>query len=151
MVSTVKQPVAAAASLTVTGLSSLAAATYVTSATYNNTTNAPLDVFAELSATPTGTPTGNMQLVLFAQASLDGTTWQTGPGSGTTTTDESDLTFIGTLPLRSVSTAQLKTFSTALAFGGVLPPYHRYVVKNDCGVTLSAGAMRTAEVSATVG
>jgi hypothetical protein len=147
---TVKQVVAAPAALTVTGLSTLAAGTYVTGPTVNNTTNQPLDSLAELSATPNGTTTGNQQAVLFAQASLDGATWQSGPGSGTTTTDESDLTFIGALPLKTASGAQTKQFSVAAAYGGTLPPYYRLVVKNDCGVAFSAGSIRTAEVSATV-
>lgn len=147
--STVKQAVAAPVSLTVTGLSTLAAGTYVTGPTVNNTTNQPLDSLVEFAATPNGTTTGNMQAVLFAQASLDGTTWQSGPGSGTTTTNEADLTFIGSLPLAGASAAQLRIFSVAAAYG-VLPPYYRLVAKNDCGVPFSAATLRTAEVSGTV-
>jgi hypothetical protein len=147
---TVKQVVGTATALTVTGLSTLASGTYVTSATYNCTTNQPLDLFAELNVTPNGTTTGNQQAVLFAQGSLDGTTWQSGPGSGTTTTDEGDLTFIGALPLKTASGAQVKAFGVSAAYGGSLPPYVRFVVKNDCGVAFSAGSMRTTEISATV-
>jgi hypothetical protein len=43
----------------------------------------------------------------------------TGPTSGTTTTDEPDLVYIGTLPLNTNATQQRKYFSVATAFGGV--------------------------------
>lgn len=145
-----KQVVAAPAALTVTGLGTLAAGTYAVSASYNCTTNQPLDLLAELSITPNGTTTGNQQAVLFAQASLDGTTWQSGPTSGTTTTDEGNLKFLGAVPLKTASGAQVDPFSVAAAYGGVLPPYIRFVIKNDCGVAFSAGTLRAAEVSATV-
>lgn len=146
---TVKQVVGTKTALTVTGLATLASGTYVTSAVYNNTTNQPLDVMVEAAITP-GTTTGNKQAVIFAQASYDNSVFQSGPGSGTTTTDESDLTLVGVVPLNTAAGAQVKSFSTALAYGGVLPPYVRYVVKNDSGVAFTNGALNTAEISATV-
>lgn len=142
---TVKQVVGTRTALTVTGLSTLTNGSYATSNAKDNTTNQPLDVLVELSVTP-GTVAGNKQALLFAIASLDNSNYQTGANS----TDEADMTFIGSLPLNSSSTAQMKVFSTALAYGGSLPPYVKYVVKNDSGAAFTAGTINTAEVSATV-
>lgn len=146
---TIKSIVGTRTSITVTGLSSLASATYVTSNQLDNTTNQPVDMLVELAATP-GTVSGNKQAILFAIASLDGTNYQTGPTSGTTTTDEPDLTYIGTLPLNTNTTLQRKTFSVASAFGGVLPPFLKFVVKNDSGAAFTTGTVFASEVSATV-
>lgn len=146
---TVKQVCGTRTSLTVTGLSTLASATYVASNEIDNTTNQPVDLLVELAVTP-GTVSGNKQAVLFAIASLDGTNYQTGPTSGTTTTDEPDLTYIGILPLNTNSTAQRKIFSIAAAFGGKLPPKMKLVVKNDSGAAFSAGTIYTSEVSLTI-
>jgi hypothetical protein len=94
---------------------------------------------------------GNKQAVLFAQAGdTAGSNLSTGPTSGTTTTDEPDLVYIGTLPLNTNATQQRKYFSVATAFGGVLPPHLKFVVKNDCGVAFTAAALKTAEISVTV-
>lgn len=145
---TIKLLVGTRTSLTVTGLSTLASATYVASNVLDSSTNDPLDVMVELAVTP-GTVSGNKQAVLFAIGSLDNTNFQTGPTSGTTTTDEPVLTYIGTLPLNTNSTAQAKLFSVASAYGGVLPPYLKFVVKNDSGAAFTAGTIYTSEVSAT--
>lgn len=120
-------------------LNSLASATYVVlgTLTHNSSGKAPLDVLVELSATP-GTVSGNKQLVLFAQASLDGTNFGTGPTSGTTTTDETDLHFVGTLPLNTNSTLQRKVFSLAAVFGGALPYATKLIAKNDSGAALAS-------------
>lgn len=148
MVSTVKQVVSAPVALPCAGLPTLAASTYVTSNAYANA-NQQSDLLVELTVQASAAPTGNQQVVLFAQASLDGAAWQGGPGSGTTTTDEGVLTLVGVITLKSTN-AEARTFSTAAAFG-FLPPNVRFVAKNDCGVTLSAGTLRTSESSLTVG
>jgi len=57
---------------------------------------------------------------------------------------------VGTLPLPSNSTQQRKFFSVANAFGGVLPAKLKFVVKNDSGASFTAGAIKTAEIGATV-
>ena len=120
-------------------LTSLASATYVVlgTVTHQATGKAPLDCLIELYTKP-GTVSGNKQLVLFAQASLDGTNFGTGPTSGTTTTDEPNLTFIGVLPLITNSTQQRKVFSLAAAYGGTLPYASKLIAKNDSGVALSS-------------
>ena len=146
---TIKQIVGSRTSLTVTGLSTLASATYVLSNAKDNTSNQPIGLMVELEVTP-GTVSSNKQAVLFAQGSLDGTNYGTGPTSGNTTTDEPVLTYIGALPLNTNSTAQRKQFTVAAAFGGVLPPYIKFVVKNESGAAFTAGALYTSEISATV-
>lgn len=120
-------------------LNSLASATYVVlgTLTHNSSGKAPLDVLVELAVTP-GTVAGNKQAVLFAQPSLDGTNFGTGPTSGTTTTDEPDLVLIGVLPLNTNSALQRKIFSLAAAFGGVLPYATKLIAKNDSGAALAS-------------
>lgn len=148
---TVKQVVGSRTSLTTSALNSLASATFVSAGTITHNTNQPLDVLVEVTATP-GTVSGNKQLVVFAKISLDGTNFTSGPESGTTTTDEPDLFFVGTVPLNTNSTAQTKTFSLAAALGGVLPYASKIIVKNDSGAALNAsgGSVYYSEISATV-
>ena len=148
---TVKQVVGSRTSLTTSALNSLASATFVSAGTITHNTNQPLDVLVEVTATP-GTVSGNNQLVVFAKISLDGTNFTSGPESGTTTTDEPDLFFVGTVPLNTNSTAQTKTFSLAAALGGVLPYASKIIVKNDSGAALNAsgGSVYYSEISATV-
>jgi hypothetical protein len=105
---------------------------------HNSGGKVPLDCMVELSATP-GTVSGNKQLVLFAQVSLDGSNFTTGPTSGTTTTDEANLVLIGYLPLNSSAAQQRRVFSLAQAFPGyVLPFASKLIVKNDSGAALAA-------------
>ena len=148
---TVKQVVGTRTALTTSALNSLASATFVSAGTITHNTNQPLDVLLEVTATP-GTVSGNKQMVVFAKISLDGTNFTSGPESGTTTTDEPDLFFVGTVPLNTNSTAQTKTFSLAAALGGVLPYASKIIVKNDSGAALAASgnSVYYSEISATV-
>ena len=129
-------------------LGTLANGTYVNAGTITFDTNKNGEVLLEVSATP-GTVSGNKQLVVFAQKSLDGTNFETGPTSGTTTTDEPDLTFIGVVPLLTNSTLQRKTFSLAQAFG-TLPFAAKIICKNDSGAALASGSVEYSEVTTTV-
>ena len=147
---TVKQVAGARTSLTVTGLSTLASGTYVASSAKDNTTNQPLDVMVEVTTATTNTPAGNKQVVVFAIASYDNTNYQTGPTSGTATTDEPLLTFLGVVSVQTASVTEIKSFSVASAYGGVLPPYFKIVLKNDLGVSLTTGTVATSEISVTV-
>ena len=134
-----------------TAHNSLASATYVSVGALNHVTNKPLDVLVEVNAVP-GTVSGNKQLVVFAQASLDaGSTFTTGPTSGTTTTDEPDLYFVGILPLNTNSTLQTKTFSLAAAFGGVLPQQTKIILKNDSGAALATSGSNVVNYSEVTG
>lgn len=146
---TVKQVVGARNSLTLTGFATLASATYAVSASYNCTTNQPIDVVVELHVATTNTPAGNQQLVVFLQESLDGTNFRSGPTSGTTTTNEPNLLFLGAIPMRSASTTHVATYSIMQALGYV-PHTFRIVVRNDLGVALTGGNAFTAEISETI-
>lgn len=134
-------------SLTITGFGTLASGTYVASSAYNCDTNKPVDVAIEVEAATTNTPAGNKQVVVFLQASLDGTNFQSGPTSGSTTTDEPDLTFIGVIPMNTATTTHRKMFSVAQSLG-FIPKQFKVVCKNDLGVSLTSGAVYTAEISA---
>lgn len=147
---TIKTHVGTKAALASASLSTLASATYCVSSSYNAGAGDPIDVIVEAALGTTNTPTGNTQAVLFLQASYDGgTTWQSGPTNGTTTTDEPDLTFLGVVPMRQSGT-HVKAFSVATACGGVVPPLFRVIVKNDSGVALTSGSLSTAEVTGSV-
>lgn len=120
-------------------LNSLASATYVVigTITHQSGGKVPLDCVVELAVTP-GTVAGNKQAILFAQASLDGTNFGTGPTSGTTTTDEQNLVRIGALPLNTNATLQRFTFSLAASMPGQILPYaSKLIVKNDSGVAFA--------------
>ena len=148
---TIKQVVGTRTSLTTTALNSLASATYVSCGSITHNTNQPLDVLVEVTITP-GTVSGNKQIVVFAKISLDGTTYSTGPETGTVSTDEYDLYYVGTVPVGTASAVQTKTFSLAAALGGVLPYASKIIVKNDSGAALAASgnSVYYSEISATV-
>lgn len=148
---TIKQVVGTRTSLTTTALNSLASSTYVSCGTIIHNTNQPLDVLIEVTATP-GTVSGNKQLLVFAKASLDGTNQSTGPETGTSTVNEPNLYFVGTLPLNTNAASQTKMFSLASAYGGRLPYASEIVVRNDSGAALNAsgGSVYYSEISATV-
>lgn len=118
----------------------------------NHSTNDPLDVLIDVSfTTGAAVSTGNKQVVVFCQASPDGTNWTSGPTSGNTTTDESNLYFVGTIPaagLASTNVTYRKIFSLAAAYGGTLPLYSRLIFKNETGNTLhtSGSAVTASEV-----
>lgn len=137
----ITQIVGSRTSLTSSALSTLTNGSYATSDAFNCTTDDPLDVIVEVAATP-GSVSGNKQAVVFALASLDGTNYQT----GTNSTDEAVMNYVGSLPLTSNTTLQRKMFSVAAAFGGVLPAYFKIVVKNDCGSTFTTGTLFTSTV-----
>jgi hypothetical protein len=146
----VKQIVGTRTSLAYTGLSTLASATYVVNTTaYDCTTNQPVDVVVEVDVATTNTPSGNKQVVVFIQESLDGTNFRSGPTSGTTTTDEPNLLYIGTVPIATASTTEIGTFSIWKSLGYV-PAKFKVVIKNDLGVALTSGTVFTSEISSTV-
>ena len=128
--------VGAKTALTTSALNSLASATYVSAGTIDLTAADPLDVLVEVAATP-GTVSGNKQVVVFAKVSLDGSTWTSGPETGTTATDEPNLKFLGTVPCNTNSTQQRNTLSVMSALGYV-PPNLEIVIKNDTGAALAA-------------
>ena len=130
---TITQVVGTRTGLTISGFNGLASGSYATSNAYDCTATDPLDVILEVNVLP-GTTSGNLQVLIFAIASLDGTNYQTGINSN----NEQVMNFVGAVPVFSNATAQMKTFSIAAAFGGVLPAYFKIVCKNDSGATLDA-------------
>ena len=145
---TITQTVGSRTSLTVSGLSTLASATYCVSGTYTPNTNKPLDVIVEVEVATTNPPAGNKQLAVFVKESLDGANFRSGPETGTTATDEPDLKFLGTIPMNTATNTHRGTFSVAQALG-YCPYAFKIVLKNDLGVALTSGAAYTSEISAT--
>lgn len=133
-----------ARSATVLNLGTLASATYVASAAIDLGPSIPLDVTLEVECVPNGAPTGNKQLVLFAKLSLDNTNFGSGPESGTTTTDEPQLHWIGTLPVSTSAATHRKMFSLS---GLPVARYLKLVVKNDMGVALTSGNVYRADIT----
>lgn len=120
-------------------LDSLGSGNYTSCGNIVCATNDPLDVVIEVHVSAPTTPAGNKQLVVFGKGSLDGTNFESGPETGSTTTDEPDLTFIGTVPVNTGNATHRGVFSLAPAFGGVLPHTVKLVVKNDLGAALGTG------------
>lgn len=119
-------------------LNSLANSTYVVLGTITHATNNPLESKLEVKVTP-GTVSSNKQVVIFGQASLDGTNFDSGPTSGTTTTDEQNLRIIGYLPCNSNSTAQTKIMDLSAAYpSGSLPYATKIIAKNETGAALAS-------------
>lgn len=134
--------------LTVTGLGTLASATYAVSAAYDLEATKPLDLLIEVNATTTGTPAGNKQVYVFAKVTLDGTNYSSGPESGTTATNEADLYAVGSVSMADTS-AHGKTFSLFSALG-FMPSSVKIIVKNDLGVALTAGTVFTSEITGNI-
>ncbi|MGI4776977.1 MAG: hypothetical protein ACRYGA_02470 [Janthinobacterium lividum] len=120
-------------------LNSLASATYVVlgTITFANGVKTPLDAKLEVCVTP-GTVGAPNQVSIYAQESLDGATFGTGPVAGTTTVDEPDLRYIGSIPCFSNGTLQRGIFTLAARFGGMLPFAARIIAKNETGAALAS-------------
>lgn len=133
-------------SVTVTGLATLASGTYVAGSAITHNTNRPVDHVYEVNVATTNTPTGNKQVSVFAKVSLDGTNYTSGPESGTTTTDEPDLVFLGSVPMNTASTTHSVVFSLGQRLG-FIPYSSKIILKNDLGVALTSGTVFYSEVS----
>jgi len=139
----VRQVVGPKVPLTTASLAALPSGSYALSATKSNVANQPSDLFLELSVTAAGNVSSSKQAVVFAQASLDDNVYQTGANAA----DEAVMTRLGSLPLPTGGGLQTGYFTVAAAYGGVLPPYTRFVIKNDSGATFNGGSLSVAEVS----
>lgn len=137
--STIKLGHGSRTALTTSALNSLGSATYVNAGTitWSSSSKVPVTSKLEVEITP-GTVSGSKQVLVFAQLSMDGTNFETGPTSGTTTTDEPDLTYIGAVPCNTNSTLQRKQFDLAASFGGALPYAAKIIIKNETGAALAA-------------
>jgi hypothetical protein len=148
---TVKQVVGTRTSLSISAVATLAAGTYVTSEARVPNTNQPTDVIIEVLAGTTNVPAGNKQVVVFVQDSLDGTNFRSGPTAGTSTANEADLTYLGTVPLNTSSgTMNHVGFFSLINACGYVPHTFRVVLKNDVGVALTTATAFTSEISITV-
>lgn len=123
-------------------MGTLGSDTYIASSSIDLGTSIPLDVTFEAVATVTS-PTGDQQVILFAQLSLDNVNFGTGPTSGTSTTDEPALHWIGTLPCKSSGTHR-KFFSLQ---GIPVTRYMKLVARNRTGVTLTSGFVYRADIT----
>ena len=132
-------------SSSVLNLGTLAANTYVASTAQDLTATIPEDVVVEVECDPNGTPSGNKQLVVFVQLSLDNSNFSTGPTSGTTATEEGDLYILGVLPTVDTNTHR-KMFSFREA-GIPVARYFKVVCKNDLGVALTSGNAYKADIT----
>ena len=130
-------------SASVLTMGTLASATFIASSAIDLGASIPLDVTFEVECTPGSTPTGNKQLIVMAQLSLDNTVFTTGPTSGTTATNEPDLHWIGTIVCNDNSLHR-KMFSLQ---GLPTARYLKLVVKNDMGVALSSGNIYRADIT----
>lgn len=150
--STLAYPIGTHASLTVTGLATLASATYTVSNAINLSTYTPTPADMEaIVAFTVGTVSTTAQLLAWVQVSDDGTNWTSGPTSGTTATDEPALGLSVAFPARVSSSSYRFAFSLSqLLPGGVLRKFMRIVFKNETGAALTAGTVTVAPILADV-
>ena len=132
-----------AISSSILNLGTLASGTYIASSALDLTATIPLDKTIQVECVPSTTPTGNKKLWVFAQFSLDNSSFGTGPTSGTTTTDEEDLHYIGYVPCNSTATHR-KFFSLQ---GLPVARYVKLICKNDMGVALTSGNVYWADIT----
>lgn len=129
-----------------TGVATLASGGYVVQGDSTDiSTTGFADLLVDLSTTNSIAPAGgNNQVVVFAMASTDGTNYTAGGVASSTT--EPTLTLVGVMP-QNGTTANRKVLSVASAFGGVLPPHLKLVIKNDSANALSAATIHTQSVT----
>lgn len=121
----------------------LANGSYAVSSAIDLGATIPLDVTFEVEADANGTPSGPKQVALFAKFSIDGTNYGSGPETGSTTSEELDLHWLGALPMNDTNTHR-KFFSLQ---GQPVARYMKIIVKNECGVALTSGAVYMAAVT----
>lgn len=123
-------------------LGTLASGTYIASSSIDLADaggKVPSQVTFQIEFNANGTPTGAKQMALFAKWSHDGTTFDSGPESGTTTTEEADLDAFGTAPGNDTNDHRRSFLVT---------PVQRYlkaIVKNELGVALTSGKLYVIE------
>lgn len=135
-------------SVTVTPWTTLASGNYGVSADIAlgtaapATSSTPAGGYFEVSFTTTNTPTGNQSILLFATASFDGgTTYTTGPTSGTSRVHEPNLFRLGALRLTAAGTERV-ALPAAPVWPDGLPTHVRVVAFNDAGVAMTGATLR---------
>lgn len=111
----------------------LASGTYICSSAIDLGADVPEFITIQTEANANGTPSGNKKLDLFLKWSLDNTNWTSGPESGTTTTEESDLHSVGALPMNDTNDHRKEFLVYPLG------RYMKIIAKNDLGVALTSG------------
>jgi len=124
-------------------MGTLANTSYAQSSAYNAATNSPIDVVVEVAATGTGTTSGFV--AVFVQVSLDGGTTYQSPATPNAT-DETNMTFVGTVPVTTTSQVSRKAFSLFSALG-FIPQRFKIVAKNATGAALASGEVYVSEVT----
>ncbi len=133
--------------VTVSGLSTLGSGAYCVSDTIPLASMANLKL--EVALATTNAVASKFQCSVFLQQSLDGTNFESGPTSGTSTTDEPDLTFVGIVPMFSSTTTHRKIFDLSDVIGDNTHSI-RVVIKNEVGVALTSGTLHTTSVVGTI-
>lgn len=147
--STTYQTIGTHASLTVTGLATLASATYAESDgidCYGGSNSDCVDYEVIVTVGAPTTPASNQQLLIWGKASADSGTYTSGPSSGTATTDEPNLGVNVALPLRSSGNKTMRFLLAQSFFGGVLPKYAKLTFKNEAGAVLTGATVTIAPV-----
>ena len=149
---TVTQTLDAKVALTFPGTqpSALPSAGYTTSDAVSVLPTAS-DVIIEVSTSCSALGTGNKQLVVFALASLDGTTFTgTSAADASLLADESALRFLGSVPVTAINNVYVNEFSLVGAFGFV-PAAFKVILKQDFGAgTIGATTVSKSEQTTTV-
>lgn len=144
----IRQQIIGRNAITVTGFSSLASGDYCVSNAVVFTTNNPIGVAVEVRAGVGSAPAGSKQVVVFVKESWDGTTFRSGPESGSSTTDQDNLRRVGVVNLLSTG-AKTETFMLEDALGKI-PHSAKFVFKNEAGVVLNDGALFITEIKGVV-
>lgn len=124
-------------------LGTLASATFIASDAVDLGASIPLDATFEVECDPSAAPSGNKQLRLYVQLSLDNVNYGSGPVSGTDKTNILDLHHIGTLPCNDANVHR-KFFNYS---GLPVARYFKAVVLNDLGVALTSGKVYMAAIT----
>lgn len=134
------QKYGSAASLTTTGLSTLANGASATSDTLDLTSANPFDVHVEAVLTTGASATAGSLIRIYAKFSIDNTDF---------TTDVNDR-WLGNVILSGAGAATHKgVFSVAAGFpGGIIPPYVKIRVQQDTSDAFTAGTLATRFVTA---
>lgn len=121
----------------------LAIGTYIASSAIDLGAAIPTDITLDVEVTPSSTPSSNKRIIVFAQLSLDNTNFTTGPTSGTSATDETDLHWVGAYTVNSTGTH--RKFMRLLDLP--IARYLKLVAKNDTGVALTSGFIYRADIT----
>ncbi len=124
-------------------MGTLASGTYIAGSAIDLGAAIPSDVTVQVEVTPSGSTSGNKRIILFAQLSLDNVDYSTGPTSGTTTTDEVDLHWVGGFTVFSTGTH--RRFFRLLDLP--ITRYLKFIAKNDMGVALTSGFVYKADIT----